>query len=129
MSFLILIIVFLLMSNIFYPAYVSYSSACLNKDIEGYITTGKTTYTPESEEIEKEMGKNITIEIFSLDKKIVKHELVHVNQIKNNRAYSCYKLKGFGRYFNEVEAYSMSYTPDFIFRIFYPLYGEYEKLV
>lgn len=47
------------------------------------------------------------------NKKTIKHEIVHSLQAEQNRFYSCEFPQAF--YFNEIEAYSMSYLPDWIF--------------
>ncbi|MEK6879859.1 MAG: hypothetical protein AABY22_09645 [Nanoarchaeota archaeon] len=60
---------------------------------------------------------NITIQLFTTDKKILKHEWVHVRQVLQRRSNSCQNL--IGVYINEVEANFAEYLPDNIYNRIY----------
>lgn len=117
-----LLIISSIYSIVLKPSYVSYSLACnpelSNKLFPNSIILGSTTTF-----INEYGEREIKVEIkdtgnIKKDKRTLKHELVHVSQIKRN-----FPLIGCNtpiqKYFAEVEAYSLEYLPDRVFYVFY----------
>jgi len=111
----------LLILNILYPAYLSYSVACgnpiefipFNQTINITIA-GQTTLTETGE---------IEVELFSEDKDVKKHELIHVKQFESGfPKIDC----EFSHYLAEVEAYAFEDLPD---KLFIFIYGDYKEII
>ena len=118
---LFFLLVFFMFIKVFFPAYLSYADVCTDIDIEskynvyiaGKVSVGNGT-TGRDGTINIE---DITIELYTNDPKVLRHEIVHVNQLLRGWAPGC--DKPLQKYLTEVEAYSMQYFPDKIFYIFY----------
>ena len=108
--------------NIIYPAHLSYKNSCFpertaleNPELR---VLGRVSYQIINN------TKNITKEIFIEEedehfKKTNKHECIHINQAMQNRLYTSCRTPI--KIINEIEAYTFSYLPDFIFN---PIYGK-----
>lgn len=108
----------ILISNILFPSYLSVHSACYQESFNNLY--GGIFYTSGYLNVD-ELDNETIIEVYvedELDYRTLKHELVHLNQYYENRLYGCNNL--IRKYFNEVEAYSMSYLPNSIFYKIYP---------
>lgn len=66
-------------------------------------------------------GTEIILSERASDKEL-RHETVHLNQYYSGRIYTCQNI--IMRHVNEMEAYLMSYLPDFIFKRIYSLSAE-----
>lgn len=107
-------VLYITLKNVFYPAYLSYIVACnpvqyelINEQLQtqGYEISiaGSVTY-----------NESLGLIIKYSDEKVLKHELIHVNQlIRGWPSLSCnYPLQ---KYLSEVEAYTGENFPDFIY--------------
>lgn len=114
-TYIISVLVFLLIvysiQNIFIPANNSYQFACGELDLNesGIVIQGTTSTNNEGD---------IQVELFTTDKKVLKHEYCHVDQILEERIA---KYCGPKYYFNEVECYLSENFPDKIYEVFYDL--------
>jgi len=112
-SFL-LILLLVLVVYVFYPSYLSVYSVCSPDSFEEdfgdrYYIAGSVTQEEE----------NVTLYLEeNYDLKTLKHEYIHLFQFSQNRLYGCNRI--LLKYFNEVEAYSMSNLPNRIYNWFYP---------
>jgi hypothetical protein len=96
-------ILLLSINYIFFPAYLSVKSSCDPIEFEEkfgdkYEVVGKVTIDLETNETE----------VFIADEEdiaTIKHEECHINQFEKGRIKSCNNL--IGKYFNEVECYSI----------------------
>lgn len=58
------------------------------------------------------------ITVYTIDPVTYRHELIHKDQAYDNRLYGCnFKL---GMFVNEIEAYTLSPLPEWIFYKIYP---------
>lgn len=105
-SIVLSIILTILVSKIFFPAYLSYTGVCKPQEFEArysdnYYVAGQVTITP------TETG-NDTVEVFILDEKdipTIMHEKTHLWQYSKDRLYSC--DRPLLKYMNEVTAYTV----------------------
>ena len=106
------ILIFVLFLNYFYSsiikvARISTIAACfpaaITQDInKNYIINGETNSFKNG---------TIIVNLYSPNKEVLKHEIIHVKQIKQKRLYGC-QYNGFLRYINELEAYIGMKLPD-----------------
>jgi hypothetical protein len=116
----VLLICYVLYSNIFYPAKLSVQRGCMDISEEdmiekGYYTSGSFTVNI-SVERPGEVETNITI-INEEDGLTMKHELIHAHQYAEGRLDGCDNR--IGKYRDELEAYTFMYLPD---KMFYRIY-------
>ena len=102
----------LLFFSIFQPSWNSYTTGCgLKTDQElfdqGYIIAGQTEQVDNLTTGKRE----VTITVVTNDVETIRHEVCHLNQIRNNRLFSC--ERPILRYFNEVECYVLENFPVF----------------
>lgn len=118
----ILLISLVIYSSIIKPSYVSYLIACnpnlSEEKFPDSVILGQTTsFINESGELE------IKVEVLDIgnikeERKTLRHELVHVSQIK--RGFPSLRCSNpVQKYIAEVEAYTLENLPDNIFYIFY----------
>ena len=118
LGILILISLYLSITNIFYPSYLSVYSSCnpiaFNETFgDIYYTAGSVTVNNTNEEPEVE------VYIYDLnDIKTIKHEFIHISQYNRGKFYGC-STPGL-KYLNEVEAYTFSNLPNDVYSRIYP---------
>jgi hypothetical protein len=137
---LIVILIYLVISYILFPSYLSYVYACdnekyLEKYAGDYNIGGSTIWGLKGANLSADTKNNksldledinwseiqIVVELNNNSTKTLKHELVHVYQLTHD-SFSVSCKQPIQRYLGEVQAYSSSYFPNFIFeRIYGPI--------
>ncbi len=127
------LILWLIITSIFYPAYLSYVNICkpttfdkinelLAKQDNTLIVVGMMSAKGEEEEdkreVEEEDLPNIVINIHAINEVLLKHEIIHLNQLfRNVKLLQCsYPVL---KYFSEVEAYTFQWLPGFLYKGIY----------
>ena len=118
LGILIIISLYLSITNIFYPSYLSVYSSC--NPIEFNETFGDKYYVAGNVQVDSTGEEdNVTIYISDLeDIKTIKHEYIHLFQYSQDRLYGCNHIAL--KYLNEVEAYTFSNLPNDIYSRIYP---------